>query len=190
MSPADSSRNALTCSSVRLRASVLISSSLTFSRPRLEGLHDGAGDLRATEQVAVGAVPELDIVRPVLIALVGAAANVDKLCGHLRVETQCIERRVDGQCDNPLVGAGDGTHDLVGACRHLGAHEHAALLHVVDAADGAGDPSLCMQASERVGSIASAGDVGEVGGREGPAGAEILYALSDDLCLRHGIPPC
>ena len=131
---------------------------------RLEGLHDGAGDLRAVEQVSVGAVPELDIVRPVLVALVRTAADVDELCGHLRVETQRIERRVAGRCDDPLVGTGDGAHDLVGAGRHLGAHERAALRRVVDAADGAGDPSLCMQAPVRVGSIASACDVGEVGG--------------------------
>ena len=78
----------------------------------------------------------------VLVALVRAAADVDELRGHLRVEAQRIERRVAGRCDDPLVGTGDGAHDLVGAGRHLGAHERAALRRVVDAADGAGDPAL------------------------------------------------
>ncbi len=102
---------------------------------RLERLDYGAGGGRAAEEVAVCAVPQLDLVRPVGIGLVGAAAHVDVARGDLGVEPQRVERRVPRRRDDPLVRARHRADHLVHACGDLGAEQLASLRDVVDAAE-------------------------------------------------------
>ena len=134
-------------------------------------------------------MPELDFVGSISVALVGAAADVDEFGGHLGVETQRVEGGVAGRSNDPLVGAGDGVNDLVGAGRHFGTHECASLGYVVYAADGTRELALGVHASKCVRRVTSSSDVGEVGGREGSASPDAFYAFGDAFCLGHcGFP--
>lgn len=152
---------------------------------RLESLHDSAGALRAVKQVAVGTVLKLDLVETVLVSLIGTAANVNEFCRYLSIEAQRIESGIAGRGDDPLASASDSANDLVGAYRHFTAHEHASLGHVVNATDSARKHAFSIHAPKRVGGIAPTSNIGEVSGREGPAGSKTLYSPGDCLCPTH-----